>query len=68
MLRLCWRLLGHFAFNLDPGVGVYVDGVYLARSVGANTSMLDVDRVEIGPRRHLSSAALGVPIGEKLAA
>src|ERR1700722_16027062 len=41
-----------FAFNLDPGVGVYVDGVFLARSVGANTSMLDVDRVEIlkGPQ------------------
>jgi len=41
-----------FAFNLDPGVGVYVDGVYLARSVGANTTMLDVDRVEIlkGPQ------------------
>src|SRR5215813_10765830 len=41
-----------FAFNQDPGVGVYVDGVYLARSVGANTTMLDVDRVEIlkGPQ------------------
>jgi iron complex outermembrane recepter protein len=41
-----------FAFNLDPGVGVYVDGVYLARSVGANTTMLDVERVEIlkGPQ------------------
>lgn len=41
-----------FAFNLDPGVGVYLDGVYLARSVGANTTMLDVDRVEIlkGPQ------------------
>jgi iron complex outermembrane receptor protein len=41
-----------FAFNQDPGVGVYVDGVYLARSVGANTSMLDVERVEIlkGPQ------------------
>ena len=41
-----------FAFNLDPGVGVYVDGVYLARSVGANTNMLDVERVEIlkGPQ------------------
>ncbi len=41
-----------FAFNQDPGVGVYVDGVYLARSVGSNTSMLDVDRVEIlkGPQ------------------
>jgi iron complex outermembrane receptor protein len=41
-----------FAFNQDPGVGVYVDGVYLARSVGSNTSMLDVARVEIlkGPQ------------------
>ncbi len=41
-----------FAFNQDPGVGVYVDGVYLARSVGSNTSMLDVSRVEIlkGPQ------------------
>ena len=41
-----------FAFNQDPGVGVYVDGVYLARSVGANTTMLDVDRIEIlkGPQ------------------
>ena len=41
-----------FAFNLDPGVGVYVDGVYLARSVGANTSLLDVERVEVlkGPQ------------------
>lgn len=41
-----------FAINLDPGVGVYIDGVYLARSVGANVDMLDVDRVEIlkGPQ------------------
>ncbi|MGE4307376.1 MAG: TonB-dependent receptor plug domain-containing protein, partial [Novosphingobium sp.] len=27
------------AFNIDPGVGVYVDGVYLARSVGANQDL-----------------------------
>jgi iron complex outermembrane recepter protein len=41
-----------FAMNLDPGVGVYVDGVYLARTVGANQNLLDVDRVEIlkGPQ------------------
>jgi iron complex outermembrane recepter protein len=41
-----------FAFNLDPGVGVYVDGVYLARTFGANQSLLDVDRIEIlkGPQ------------------
>ena len=28
-----------FAFNIDPGVGVYLDGVYLARSVGANQDL-----------------------------
>lgn len=41
-----------FAFNLDPGVGIYVDGVYLARTVGANVSLKDVERVEIlkGPQ------------------
>lgn len=41
-----------FAMNLDPGVGVYVDGVYLARTVGANQNLLDVERVEIlkGPQ------------------
>jgi iron complex outermembrane recepter protein len=41
-----------FAFNLDPGVGVYLDGVYLARTIGANQSLLDVDRIEIlkGPQ------------------
>ncbi len=41
-----------FAFNLDPGVGVYLDGVYLARAVGANVDLLDIDRVEIlkGPQ------------------
>jgi iron complex outermembrane receptor protein len=41
-----------FAMNLDPGVGVYLDGVYLARTVGANQNLLDVDRVEIlkGPQ------------------
>ncbi len=36
-----------FAFNLNPGVGVYVDGVFLARTIGANVDLLDVDRVEI---------------------
>ncbi|MBL8552503.1 MAG: TonB-dependent receptor [Hyphomonadaceae bacterium] len=41
-----------FAFNFDPGVGIYVDGVYLARSVGANTDLLDVERIEVlkGPQ------------------
>ncbi len=41
-----------FAFNLEPGVGVYVDGVYLARTIGANVDLLDVERLEIlkGPQ------------------
>jgi iron complex outermembrane recepter protein len=41
-----------FALNIDPAVGVYLDGVYLARSVGANQDLLDVERIEIlkGPQ------------------
>lgn len=40
------------AASLEPGVGVYVDGVYLARSVGANVDLLDVQRIEVlkGPQ------------------
>lgn len=47
-----------FAFNLNPGVGVYLDGVYLARTIGANLSLLDVDRIEIlkGPQGTLFGA------------
>lgn len=41
-----------FAFNIDPGVGIYLDGVYLARSVGANQDLPDVERIEVlkGPQ------------------
>jgi len=37
---------------IDPGVGIYVDGVYLGRSVGAVLDLLDVERVEVlrGPQ------------------
>ena len=36
----------------DPGVGLYVDGVYLARAQGALIPLMDIDRVEIlrGPQ------------------
>jgi len=41
-----------FAPTTDPGVGIYVDGVYLARTVGAVFDMIDIDRVEVlrGPQ------------------
>lgn len=41
-----------FAFNIDPGVGIYVDGVFLARTVGANQDLPDVERIEVlkGPQ------------------
>lgn len=47
-----------FAININPAVGVYLDGVYLARTVGANVNLLDVDRVEIakGPQGTLFGA------------
>ena len=38
--------------NFDPGVGVYIDGVYLGRTEANDLDMLDIDRVEIlrGPQ------------------
>ncbi|MEM1110688.1 MAG: TonB-dependent receptor [Pseudomonadota bacterium] len=41
-----------FALTVDPGVGTYVDGVYLARTVGANIQLADVEQITIlrGPQ------------------
>ena len=41
-----------FAVTTDPGVGVYLDGVYIARSVGGVLDTLDVESIEIlrGPQ------------------
>ncbi|MBH5323457.1 TonB-dependent receptor [Aurantiacibacter sediminis] len=41
-----------FIFSTDPGVGLYVDGVYLARSPGSVLDLGDVDRLEVlrGPQ------------------
>jgi len=38
--------------TLDPAVGLYLDGVYLARSPGAILNLVDIDRVEVlrGPQ------------------
>ena len=41
-----------FAVTTDPGVGTYLDGVYIARSVGGVLDTLDVESVEVlrGPQ------------------
>ena len=39
-------------FSQDPAIGLYLDDVYLTRSLGANKNFFDVDRVEVlrGPQ------------------
>lgn len=41
-----------FTLNSDPGVGIYVDGVYVARSVGGLLDLNNVESVEVlrGPQ------------------
>jgi len=41
-----------YLFTFDPGVGIYVDGVYFARSVGGLLDLVDLERVEVlrGPQ------------------
>lgn len=41
-----------FAVTTDPGVGTYLDGVYIARSVGGVLDTLDVESIEVlrGPQ------------------
>ncbi|TAK54498.1 MAG: TonB-dependent receptor [Gammaproteobacteria bacterium] len=48
------RGVGQFDYfvTADPGVGIYVDGVYLGRSLGNLLDIVDVERIEVlrGPQ------------------
>jgi len=41
-----------FVLTADPGVGVYLDGVYIARSTGSVFDSMDIERIEVirGPQ------------------
>ena len=43
---------GDYNIPTDPAVGIYVDGVYLARSVGGLLSLTDIEQVQVlnGPQ------------------
>ena len=46
-----------YQLSADPGVGLYLDGVYISRGVGNVLDVLDVERIEVlrGPQHHWRS-------------
>ena len=67
------RGVGQVALNpaTDPGVGTYVDGVYLGRVIGASFDSLDIARIEVlrGPQgtlfgRNTIGGAVNVVTGD----
>jgi len=43
---------GDYNFPTDPAIGIYVDGVYMARSLGGLMSLADIDQIQVlnGPQ------------------
>lgn len=41
-----------FLFTTEPGVGIYVDGIYLPRAIGSIMDLIDFERIEVlkGPQ------------------
>jgi iron complex outermembrane receptor protein len=66
-----------FIVTTDPGVGIYVDGVYYGRTTGGVVDLLDIERIEVlrGPQgtlfgKNTIGGALNVvssPVGTELA-